>query len=305
MAPLALQTGAGEAVAFWVLAPVAVLAAVGMLLVRKAVHSALLLALTMVCLAVFYLMQEAPFLGVVQVVVYTGAVMMLFLFVLMLVGVDASDSLVETLRGQRVAGLLVALGVAGLLVGGLARVGFGGDGAAAGGLAAANEPGNVQAVASLIFTRYVFAFEVTSALLITAAIGAMVLAHGERHVVRPGQRERSEARFRDLAAGAYATPLPAPGVYARHNAVDTPALLPDGTPSELSVSRVLRARGDVLPTEPVAEDVAEVERVPSAPDLRRPGTDVVERSRPAGESRYADDSGADSGVDSGARGART
>ena len=70
----------------------------------------------MICLAVLYLAQDAPFLGVVQVVVYTGAVMMLFLFVLMLVGVDSGDSLVETLRGQRVAAVLAGLGFGVLLI---------------------------------------------------------------------------------------------------------------------------------------------------------------------------------------------
>ena len=89
----ATDTGTGEAVTFWVLAPIAVAASLGMVLSRKAVHSALLLASVMICLAIFYLAQDAPFLGVVQVVVYTGAVMMLFLFVLMLVGVDSGDSL--------------------------------------------------------------------------------------------------------------------------------------------------------------------------------------------------------------------
>ena len=97
-------TSTGEAVAFWVLAPIAVIAAVMIVLSRKAVHSALWMATTMIMLAVLYIMQGGVFLGVVQVVVYTGAVMMLFLFVLMLVGVDASDSFVETLRGQRVVG---------------------------------------------------------------------------------------------------------------------------------------------------------------------------------------------------------
>ena len=95
------------------LAPIAVLAALGVLFSKKAVHSALLLAATMLCLAVLYLAQDAPFLGVVQVVVYTGAVMMLFLFVLMLVGVDSADSLVETLRGQRVAAVAGGLGFGG------------------------------------------------------------------------------------------------------------------------------------------------------------------------------------------------
>ncbi len=89
-------------------------------------------------------------------------------------------------------------------------------------------------------------FEVTSALLITAALGAMVLAHRERLGAKPSQRMWSERRVRENRNVAG---LPAPGVYARHNAVDTPALLPDGTPSELSVSRVLSAREQVtVPT---------------------------------------------------------
>ena len=89
---LALEIGrtqTPEAVQFWILAPLAVLSALGMLLVKKAVHSALLLAWVMVSLAIFYIAQDALFLGIVQIVVYTGAVMMLFLFILMLVGVDS------------------------------------------------------------------------------------------------------------------------------------------------------------------------------------------------------------------------
>jgi NADH-quinone oxidoreductase subunit J len=230
------EAGTGEAVVFWLLGPVAVLAAAGMLLARKAVHSALLLALTMLCLAVMYLAQDAPFLGVVQVVVYTGAVMMLFLFVLMLVGVDSADSLVETLRGQRVAALLAAIGFAALLIFGIGDVTM-----TSRGLDEANQDGNVQGVANLVFSRYVFAFEATSALLITAALGAMMLAHRERIEARLTQRDRSVARFRRPQPA----PLPGPGVYARHNAVDTPALLPDGSPADISVSPVLTARGDV------------------------------------------------------------
>jgi NADH-quinone oxidoreductase subunit J len=231
------STGTGEAVTFWILAPIAVLAAIGVLFSKKAVHSALLLAATMLCLAILYLAQDAPFLGVVQVVVYTGAVMMLFLFVLMLVGVDSADSLVETLRGQRVAALVAAVGFGGLLVFGL------GDATVTNqGLDQANQDGNVQGLADLIFSRYVFAFEVTSALLIVAAMGAMILAHRERQEPRTTQAELSRQRFR---GGQHPAPLPGPGVYARHNAVDTPALLPDGTPADVSVSRVLIARGDI------------------------------------------------------------
>src|SRR4051794_29501905 len=110
------------------------------------------------------------------------------------------------------------------------------------GLKEANQDGNVQGLANLIFSRYVFAFEVTSALLIVAAMGAMVLAHRERHEPRVTQTQLSRERF---LPGAYGAPLPGPGVYARHNAVDTPALLPDGTPAQISLSPVLIARGDV------------------------------------------------------------
>jgi NADH-quinone oxidoreductase subunit J len=230
------STGTGEAVVFWLLGPLAVLASAGMLLSKKAVHSALCLALTMLCLAVIYIAQDAPFLGVVQVVVYTGAVMMLFLFVLMLVGVDSGDSLVETLRGQRVAALLAAVGFAALLVFGIGDVTMDNQG-----LAEANADGNVQGLADLVFSRYVFAFEATSALLITAALGAMILAHRERIEERLSQRDLSIARFHR----PHPAPQPGPGVYARHNSVDTPALLPDGSPSEESVSPVLTARGDV------------------------------------------------------------
>ena len=173
-----------------------------------------------------------------QVVVYTGAVMMLFLFVLMLVGVDSSDSLVETIKGQRIAAMIAGFGFGVLVLAGLGNAAVEGFS----GLGQANAGGNVESLAALIFTRYVFAFELTGALLITAALAAMVLGHQERIGRKVTQRELSVQRFKD---GGIVTPMPAPGVYARHNAVDTPALLPDGTPSELSVFPVLRARGSV------------------------------------------------------------
>ena len=210
------MTSGGEAVLFWVLAPISVLGALGLIFVKKAVHVALGMALVMINLGVFYIAQSADFLGIVQIFVYTGAVMMLFLFVLMLVGVDSSDSLVETIKGQKVAGLLLALGLGVVLVAAIGSVTF----ASPVGLAQANAGGNITGVANLIFGKYVWAFEVTSALLITAALGAMVLAHRERLTPRPTQRQWSERRFRE---GKNLAGLPAPGVYARHNAVDTPA----------------------------------------------------------------------------------
>lgn len=227
----------GEPFFFWLLAVVSVLAALGMIFMRKAVHSALLLATVMLCLAALYAIQNAPFLAFVQVIVYTGAVLMLFLFVLMLVGVSSTDSLVETIRGQRFWALIAAVGFIALLTVGLGNAALG-DSA---GLNQANAEGNVVGLARLLFSKYVFAFEATSALLITAALGAMVLAHRERTEPKPTQKDLSKARF---LSGDHPGPLPGPGTYARHNAVDMPALLPDGTPSELSVNPVIAARTD-------------------------------------------------------------
>ncbi|MGV0787525.1 NADH-quinone oxidoreductase subunit J [Mycolicibacterium sp. XJ2] len=229
------QTTTTEAVLFWVLGIVAVVGALGVIAAPKAVYSAMFLAMTMIVLAVFYIAQGALFLGVVQVVVYTGAVMMIFLFVLMLIGVDSSDSLVETIRGQRVAGVVIGLGFGLLLIAGIGNVSVGGFT----GLAQANAGGNVEGLAALIFVRYLWAFELTSALLITAALGAMVLAHRERFGRRKTQRELAEERFKP---GGYPTTLPNPGVFARNNAVDIAARLPDGSGSDLSVSPILQKR---------------------------------------------------------------
>lgn len=224
----------GEAVTFWVLGTVSVLGAIAMVAAPKAVYSAMFLASTMISLAVLYIAQDAVFLGVVQVVVYTGAVMMLFLFVLMLIGVDSADSLIETIRGQRVAAVVAGIGF------GIAVIaGIGSLGANFVGLEHANRAGNVQGLAVLIFTRYLWAFEVTSALLITAALGAMVLTHRERFERRKTQRELAIERF---AGGGHPTPRPNPGVYARHNAVDIPAKLPDGSDADMSVSAILPRR---------------------------------------------------------------
>ncbi|MGW0041502.1 NADH-quinone oxidoreductase subunit J [Rhodococcus sp. NPDC003348] len=240
MAEPLTRTSGAEAVQFWILGTVCVLGALGVVCATKAVYSAIFLAMTMIILAFFYIAQDALFLGVVQIVVYTGAVMMLFLFVLMLIGVDSSDSLVETIRGQRVAAAVAGLGFGVLLIGGIGSATVG----AFAGLPDANAApggglGNVPGLAELIFLRYVWAFELTGGLLIVATIGAMVLAHRERLEPRPDQKSMSEQRFRD---GGQVTPLPSPGVYARHNAVDMAALLPDGSPAPGSVSGVLTPR---------------------------------------------------------------
>jgi NADH-quinone oxidoreductase subunit J len=228
------DVGTGEEITFWILGPVALGGAIGMVLARNAIHSALFLVLTMFSLGVFYVLQGGPFIGMVQIIVYTGAIMILFLFVLMLVGRDSSDSVVETLRGQRVAATFLGIGFAALVAAAIVR----GVGTVKSiGLDQANAGGNVPAIATKLFSDYVFAFEVTSALLITAAVGAMVLAHVERpQGSRRTQRELSKARFRD---GGYPAPKPGPGVFARHDSVATPALLPDGRTAEASISPVV------------------------------------------------------------------
>ncbi len=223
----------GEAIAFWVLGPLAVVAAVMMVLSRSAVHGALFLAGVMLSFAGLYAVQDAPFLAAVQVIVYTGAILMLFLFVLMLVGVDASDSLVETLRGQRLAAFVVGLGFAGLLGAAIISATVG---TPAVGLEQANAEGNVVGISRLLFTRYLFALEITSALLITAALGAMVLTHTERAVPALSQRERARRRF----SGDSPSVPPGPGVLAGHQSSDTPALLPDGSAAPGSVADSLQ-----------------------------------------------------------------
>jgi NADH-quinone oxidoreductase subunit J len=239
----AVEISTGEAVLFWILGPIALIGAFGTVLARNAIHSALFLVMTMGSLGVFYFIQEAPFLGVAQIIVYTGAIMILFLFVLMIVGRDSSDSIVETLRGQRWAATVLGIGFALLAGGGLYRAVR--DTPLAG-LASQNaNGGNVNNVAELLFTKYLFAFELTSALLITAAVGAMVLAHVERE---PGEKRTQRRLSKQRVRSGRPQPLPGPGVFATHNSVATPALLPDGSISPESVTHLVETAG--IPAEP-------------------------------------------------------
>ncbi|GAB3105573.1 NADH-quinone oxidoreductase subunit J [Isoptericola nanjingensis] len=256
-----MTASGAEAALFWVLAPLMVLAALGLLFARKAVHAAVCVMFVMVGLAILYVAQEAPFLGVVQVVVYTGAVMMLFLFVLMLVGVDSADSLTETIRGQRWLGVLLGLGLVVVLLGVIAQAAF----PPAVGLAATEELTNPVALARVLLGDYVLAMEVVGVLLVTAALAGLVLTHRRRLSVRPTQRVLAAARVAALPQGSTLTPLPAPGVYAQNNAMDTPALGPDGEPLPHSVPRVLRIRGQERSATAV---LAEEETLVARDDLR-------------------------------------
>ena len=174
MTPVLAATASenAELIVFVVLAPLAVVTALGMVLTRNAVYSALLLVVNFFCLAGFYVLLEAQFVAAVQVIVYAGAIMVLFLFVLMLLGTGNELPMQETFKGQRPAAVLLGLGLLVAIVGALAAGLFD---AAPASLAAANEGGNVQAVGRLLFTRYTFAFETAGILLVVAAVGALVL----------------------------------------------------------------------------------------------------------------------------------
>jgi NADH-quinone oxidoreductase subunit J len=247
---------------FWILAVLAVSAGIAMILVRQAVHCALMLAVVMLSLAVMYAMQGAPFLAFVQVIVYTGAVLMLFLFVVMLIGVTSAESLKETIKGQRLWAGLAGIGFVVLLIVGIGHAAIG----TAAPVTSAENTDNLTGLAQLIFTTYVFPFEVTSALLITAALGAMVLAHRERSSPKPTQRDVAR---RKIESGQVA-PEPPPGVYALHNAVDMPAMLPDGSTTNRSVSPAIVQRNvdSGLDTQAnIAADLAAEQRIDSEREL--------------------------------------
>ncbi|MGD0559539.1 MAG: NADH-quinone oxidoreductase subunit J [Streptosporangiaceae bacterium] len=243
---------------WWILAFLAVGGGLGMISARRAVHSALLLGLTMLSLSIMYALLGAPFLAFVQVIVYTGAVLMLFLFVLMLVGVSSREAITETIRGQRLWAGIAGIALIVLLILGTGHAAIGSPAPET----ASNSTANLTGIAQLIFTTYVFPFEVTSALLLAAALGAMVLAHRERTSPKPTQLDLSRRR---VASGADAVGEPPPGVYALHDAVDMPARLPDGSVTQRSVSAAIKQRDVDLHRKSGREMVAEdLEAITSA-----------------------------------------
>jgi NADH-quinone oxidoreductase subunit J len=273
-AETAAQAGdtGGQLIAFWILAPLALAGAVGMVFSRVAVHSALWLVLTMLCLGCLYIAQNAEFLGFVQIIVYTGAIMMLFLFVLMLTGRDAGDSAFEVLKRQRLIATVVGLGFVILLVTGLVRA-LRSD-PAVGLTEAYAARGPIGAIAELLFTDYLFPFELTSALLITAATGAMVLTHIEK---APGERKTQRQRVHERMRSDRISPLPGPGVFATSMSNATPALLPDGSIAPGSVSDLVEMSEseDVARRFRAGRTLTEIESAdhPSRPDEDAPVDD--------------------------------
>jgi NADH-quinone oxidoreductase subunit J len=185
-------------VVFWVFAPISVGSAIGLLAMRNAVHAALFLVVNFFCLAVMFLLLDAPFLFAVQIVVYAGAIMVLFLFVIMLLGVDRGDDLKERLLAQRpiafalAAGFIIEIFLA-------LRAGIGFSTKAPQGFDAVNEGGNAQALARVLFRDYFLPFEVTSILLIIAAIAAMVLAQRKARAITQAELDaRAAGQTRSL-----------------------------------------------------------------------------------------------------------
>lgn len=284
MNPAEFAISSGEAVLFWIFAPLMVAGALALLFARRTVHIAVSIAGVMVGLAVMYIANEAQFLGVAQIVVYTGAVMMLFVFVIMLIGVDATESLKETISGQRMVAAIAGLGLAVLLGAVFTRSAL----PAPVGLAEANLDTNPVGVARIIFSDFVFPFELTGALLITAAVGALTLTHRARLGAKTGQKQLATAKMKAYGAGAGSsliTNRPGPGVYARHNSADMPAVDAAGDPVQDSVTTVLRIR-------------EQEQHLPSPAELADAGG-------PYGAASDADhdadaDAGADHGADHGA-----
>ena len=283
MNPAELASGAattGEQISFWVLGPLALLGSVGMVFSKNAVHSALWLASTMLSIGCMYLAQGAQFLGFAQIIVYTGAIMMLFLFVLMLTGRESSDSLIEVLRGQRVAALLVGIGLVGILVAGLVHALTGIQPV---GLEAATAVrGEMGSIAEELFTSFLFPFELTSALLITAALGAMVLAHVEK---KAGQKRSQRQMVADRMRSGRMSPLPGPGVFATSSSNATPALLPDGSVAPESVSPLVEqsVSEQVAKRHREQHDLAPIEHIEHARAGELSGSLHATDPRPFGE----------------------
>lgn len=254
----------GETILFWVLAPIMVLLGLGLLFAKKAVYATVSVISVMVLLAFIYTALEAPFLGVVQVIVYTGAIMMLFLFVLMLVGVDSSDSVIESIKGQRWIAGLAGLGIVLVLVGALVASDSSGGAA---GLAQVNADSNPVAVGLDIFGSHALTMQLAGALVITAALGAMTLTHRERLHPRKTQMDVAEEKMAAFAEhGAHPGALPNSGVYAESNSSTNPALTVGGKPVEESVSRILRIRGQARTVGEISPKT--VERIARASDTR-------------------------------------
>ena len=232
----------GEIILFACTAIVMVACALGVLFCKKAAHSVICMVGVMLGLAILYIANSAPFLGVAQIVVYTGAILMLFLFVIMLIGIGTSDDYARQSRGAIVAAVLGGLGLIVIVTTAILK--------SVPDTYAANEvnPYSNQPITDLaitLFQEHWLSMEIAGALLITAAVGAMLLTHSDRLGPKVTQLQTARNKMRAFGEkGARIGQLPAPGVYAQSNAADVPAISGETLgPVEESVPRVLRVRG--------------------------------------------------------------
>jgi NADH-quinone oxidoreductase subunit J len=184
-----------ETVVFLLAAVIILSGAVGVILSRNPVHSALMLVMTLFGIAVLFVAQEAHFLAAVQIIVYSGAIVVLFLFVIMLLGVDNAENLsVEPLVGQRVAAGVISLGVLAVIAVPVARAAQITSGAQSVTGPLDGDGTNVVLLGRALFTDYVFAFEATGALLVIAVVGAVVLARRPRRSSDPADSGAASGR---------------------------------------------------------------------------------------------------------------
>ncbi|MGZ4691752.1 MAG: NADH-quinone oxidoreductase subunit J, partial [Acidimicrobiia bacterium] len=163
-----------EFVIFFIMAAVALGAAIGMVLARNPVHAALLLVTVLIAIAVMFLLQDAQLLAAVQIIVYAGAIVVLFLFVIMLLGVDQSESMHDPIRWQRPTA--IALGAIGLVEVLILAGRQWATGVHSGPGLNQGSGGNVERVARSLFTDFLWPFEVVTILLVVAVVGGVVLA---------------------------------------------------------------------------------------------------------------------------------
>ncbi len=250
------MSGWGEATFFWIVAAFMVAGALGVLLFNKAAYAVLSMVVVMVGMALLFFALEAPFNGAVQVIVYTGAILMLFLFVIMMIGLGASDGYKDQRRGNIIAAILGGLGLAILTVSAVLVSGVSGPGKFD------RDPYSnlpVTELAANLFQEHWMTIQLTAALLITAAVGAVLLTHSDLLGPKLSQRSVVNARMKAYKAnGRHIGQLPAPGVFAAGNAVDNPAIAGDTLrPVEESIPRVLKVRGLEKPMNQVDSDVAQ------------------------------------------------
>ena len=197
---LATTAALPDVITFVIAAVITVAGALGVVFNRNPVHCALMLVMTLFGVAVLFVEEDAQFLAAVQVIVYAGAIVVLFLFVIMLLGVDRSETLEsEPMRYQRPVAILVGAAVLAEVI--ILGAGHWSTGARSVAGAVEGQGSNVSVLGKALFTTYLLPFEVTSALLVVAVVAAVVLARRHDQAM-PGVPEVGGVEASSLAEAA-------------------------------------------------------------------------------------------------------